>query len=150
MAYISKGHRMMVFVNGEAIALATNHQLSITPSILEERTKDDGDAPVGEFDTYTWGITCDSIVGTNDNVSNEQSIVDLIDTMLAMEKVIIVTDAATPTTGSVPASGWAESADNKAYAASRGEAYIESISVSAPSTGSATASISFKGQGELS
>ena len=150
MAYISKGHRMMSFVDGKAIALATNHQLNITPSILEERTKDDGDAPVGEFDTYTWGVTCDSVVGTNDNVSNEQSIVDLIDQMLAMEKVGIVTDAATPTTGSVPNSGWEDVDDAKEYPASRGEAYIESISVTAPSTGNATASVSFRGQGELS
>lgn len=154
MAYVSKGRRLMAFVEeAGAIALATNHTLTITPSILEDRTKDDGDAPVGEFDTYTWGITTDSIVGTNDSLSEgneEASIVNLIDLMLAMEPVNVAFDAALPATGSVPAGGWQAADKANDYPAKHGKAWIESISISAGSSGYATASVSFKGEGDLS
>jgi hypothetical protein len=139
---------MMAFADGEAIALATQHQLSISATILEDRTKDDGDAAVGEFDSYSWTISTDAVVGANENVAKEKTAVKLIDTMLALEKVAVVTDAATPTTGSVPESGWA-AAGGATYPASSGEAYIESLSISAGATGFATSSISFKGQGDL-
>ena len=138
----------MAFVEGEAIALATQHQLSISATILEDRTKDDGDAAVGEFDSYSWTISTDAVVGANENVANEKTAVKLIDTMLALEKVDIVTDAATPTTGSVPNAGWS-AAGGATYPASSGEAYIESLSISAGATGFATSSVSFKGQGDL-
>lgn len=150
MAYVSKGYKMMAFVDSKAIALATNHTLNINAEILEDRTKDDGDAPVAEFDKYTWGITTDTVVGDNENVSNEQTVIDLIDQMLTLEKVGIVTDAATPSTGSVPAEGWSEAGNANEYPASSGEAYIESLSISAGATGFATSSVSFKGQGTLS
>ena len=141
---------MMAFVDSKAIALATNHTLNINASILEDRTKDDGDAPVAEFDKYTWNVTTDTVVGENDNVSNEQTVINLIDRMIALEKVGIVTDAATPSTGSVPAAGWGKAGLSSKYPSSSGEAYIESLSISASSTGYATSSVSFKGQGELS
>ena len=149
MAFVSKGYKMMAFVEGEAIALATQHQLSISATILEDRTKDDGDAAVGEFDNYSWTISTDAVVGANESVTKEQTVVELIDRMLALEKVGIVTDAATPTTGSVPNAGWA-AAGGATYPASSGEAYIESLSISAGASGFATSSVSFKGQGTLS
>lgn len=139
----------MVFANGGAIAMATNHTLTITPSILEDRTKDDGDAPVGEFDTYTWSITTDSIVGLSGN-TNEHTIVDLIDGMLQMESVTVACDAALPASGVVPNTGWSPSNKASDYPATSGEAWIESISITAGSTGYANASITFKGQGKLS
>lgn len=151
MAYVSKGYKAMIFVDSKAIALATNHTLNITANILEERTKDDGDAPAGEFDNYTWNATSDNIVGKNDSVgSNEQSMIDLIDTMLGLNKVEVVSDAAIPTTGSVPNGGWSCDEVTDDYPVSKGEAYIENLSITAGSTGYATASVSFKGQGELS
>ena len=148
MAYVSKGRRLMVFADGKTVALATAHSLTISPTILEDRTKDDGDAPVGEFDTYTWSLSTDAIVGSNDK-DTESSVVALIDKMLAMEKVSIVFDAATPKTGSIPSSGWTP-ANGAEYPHTSGEAWIESISISAGATGYATASVGFKGQGELS
>lgn len=150
MAYVSKGRRMMAFVDGVAIAYATNHSLSVTPSILEDRTKDDGDAPVGEFDTYAWGISTDSVVGVHDVVTTEISVVDLIDTMLAMQPVTLAFDAAMPATGSVPSTGWQQANSATDYPATTGEAWIESLSISALSTGYATSSVSFIGEGDLS
>lgn len=148
MAYVSKGRRLMVFADNKTVALATAHSLTISPSILEDRTKDDGDAPVGEFDTYTWALTTDSVVGSNE-VEAEASIVELIDKMLAMEQVSLAFDAANPAAGVMPASGWSQ-AKGTEYPAASGKAWIESISISAGSTGYATANISFKGQGKLS
>lgn len=139
----------MVFADGKAIALATNHSLSISPSILEDRTKDDGDAPVAEFDTYTWSISTDCVVGTND-IDAEVSVVGLIDKMLAMEKVTVVFDAAIPGIGMLPSTGWAPAATDTEYPVTTGEAWIESISISAGASGYATASITFKGEGKLS
>ncbi len=69
--------------------------------------------------------------------------------MLAMEKVTLVFDAANPATGSIPAGGWSK-ANGAEYPATSGDAWIESISISAGSTGYATANVSFKGQGKLS
>lgn len=149
MAYVSKGRRLMVFVDGVAVALATNHSLSISPSLLEDRTKDDGDVPVAEFDNYTWSLTTDCIIGENEDVA-EASVVSLIETMLAMDSVNLVFDAAKTAVGSVPANGWEANGKAAEYPTTSGKAWIESISISAGSTGYATASISFKGIGKLS
>lgn len=150
MATTSKGRNLMAFVDGKAIALATSHTLTISPSILEDRTKDDGDAPVAIFDSYSWNISSENIVGSNDNVTNEATVVDLIDTMLALTKVGVAMDAGKPLTGSVPEGGWTPQGLLTQYTPSVGDAYIESLSVSAGATGFATSSISFKGQGALS
>lgn len=139
----------MAFVGGEAIALATQHTLNISASLLEDRTKDDGDAAVGEFDNYSWTISADSVVGANENVTKEQTVVELIDIMLALNKVAIVTDAAIPPTDSVPEEGWSPTSRDTVFPASSGKAYIESLSISAGATGFATSSVSFKGQGDL-
>jgi TP901-1 family phage major tail protein len=149
MAFVSKGYKMMAFVGGEAIALATQHTLNISASLLEDRTKDDGDAAVGEFDNYSWTISADSVVGANENVTKEQTVVELIGIMLALNKVAIVTDAAVPPTDSVPEEGWSPTSRDTVFPASSGQAYIESLSISAGATGFATSSISFKGQGDL-
>ena len=148
MAYVSKGRRLMVFADDKTVALATSHSLSISPSILEDRTKDDGDVPVAEFDTYTWSLTTDSVVGSNENDA-ELSIVALIDKMLELKPVELVFDAANPATGAIPVGGWS-AANGEEYPATSGKAWIESISISAGATGYATANISFKGEGKLS
>lgn len=150
MAYVSKGKKAMIFVDGNAIALATNHKISLTANVLEEYTKDDGDAPVGEADGYEWGMTSDSIVGDNDSVTNEQTVITLLDTMLAMEEVAVVSDAARPATGSLPKEGWTSADNALEFFAMSGNAYIESLSISAGASGFATSSVSFKGNGELS
>lgn len=144
-----KGNKVMVFVDAVAIALATNHTLTISPSILEDRTKDDGDAPVGEFDTYTWSMSSESLFGTSES-NNEMHAMQLVDKMLELEKVQVAFDTALPTTGSVPKDGWANAGGEGGYEPSVGDAYIESLSISAGSTGFATVSASFKGQGALS
>lgn len=144
-----KGNKVMVFVDAVAIALATNHTLTISPSILEDRTKDDGDAPVGEFDTYTWSMSSESLFGTSES-NNEMHAMQLVDKMLGLEKVQVAFDAALPTTGSVPKDGWTNAGGEGGYEPRVGDAYIESLSISAGSTGFATVSATFKGQGELS
>ena len=61
MALVSKGYKMMAFVEGEAIALATQHTLNISASLLEDRTKDDGDAAVlqlGEQQLFSQTEAC--------------------------------------------------------------------------------------------
>lgn len=142
---------MMVLWDSAAIALTTNHTLTVTPNILSERTKDDADAPAGDMDGYSWGMTSDSVVGTNDNVgSNERSIIQLAAKMLELSKLAVVSDAITPRTGGVPNTGWKESTDKTVYPESRGAAYIESLSITAGASGYASASVSFKGEGELS
>ena len=150
MAYVSHGRRLMAFSDGTAIAFATNHALNINAVVLEDRTKDDGDAPVGEFDNYDWGVTSDHIVGVNDPLTTEQSVVDLIDKMLALNTVDLAFDAAKPATGSVPTTGWEANGVANDYPATSGTAWIESISINAGSTGYATLSVSFKGDSDLS
>ncbi len=147
--YENKGKKAMVLVDGEAIALTTGHKVTISANIIEQRTKDDGNRPSAQPDGYTWGMSSDSIVGTNENVTKEQSVVELIRAWLAMRKVTVVTDAVVPTTGSVPNGGWAAAGDSSKFPIASGEAYIESLSISAGATGFATASVSFKGQGDL-
>lgn len=149
MSNVSKGSKAAVFVDDKAIALATNHTVTVNANITEQRTKDDGEFTKSEADGYTWGMSSDNVIGKNENVTNEQTIVDLIDTWLAMRKVTVATDAVLPTTGRVPDSGWEPSGDGSKFPVSTGEAYIESISISAGPNGYATSSVSFKGQGEL-
>ena len=140
----------MAFAGGKAIALATSHTLSITATYLKERTKDDGDgAPAMDFDFADWKVTSDSIVGANEGVSNEQTVVDLIDAQLAMQPIEVVFDAAKPVTGAVPAGGW-QPAAGAPFPATTGTAYITDISVEGGSEGSATASVTFEGASVLS
>lgn len=147
MSYISKGKRMMLFVNDHPVAFATNNTLTITPSIIEERTKDDGDGAVGDFDGYTWSMSVESLVGNN---SPGQSMASIVNNMVYLGKSRVVTDAATPATGAHPADGWAQGANVNNYPYSSGEAYTESLTISAGVSGSATMSVTFRGIGELS
>lgn len=142
---------MMVMIGTHPIALATNHTVSINPNVISERTKDDGDGPIGEVDGYTWSMTADSIVGTNNGVERgaEVSIAAVLGTMIQLYSVTVVSDAATPETGSVPSTGWTP-AKNQSFPSMSGVAHIESVSVSAGSSGHATASVTFRGKGELS
>lgn len=142
----TKGNKLMLFVDSttdmKPVALATNHTLTVNPSILTDRTKDDGNAPVGEFEYYDWGMSADSIVGYNEGVLNEQTIVDILDLALGMSTVYAATDAALPASGG----GWSFE-DGDQY--NTGVGIIESVSISAGSTGYATASVSVKGSGSL-
>ena len=135
----------MVFVDGKAIALSTNHTLNWNSSLLDERTKDDGDkTAASEFDYASFTLTTDSIVGDNPEVTNEQTAEKLIDLMLAMTQVQLVFDATSQATGTVPAGGWAAASD-ASYPTMSGSAYITSLSISAGASGSATMSITFSG-----
>ena len=136
----------MSFVNGKAIALATEHVLTMSANILEERTKNDGANPMGVADGYTWGVSCNSLVGFHENGNVEASIVDLAKEMLGLRQVDLVFDSVANPGGASPSIGFKPSGGVD-YNAKSGKAWIESLNITAGPTGYASASVSFKGEG---
>lgn len=149
MGYISKGKGLMSFVDGKAIAFATEHSLTVSGAILEERTKDDGRFPSGEPDGYDWSADCSSIVGLHPEGDVVVSVVDLARQMLSLQPVDLVMDSVANPTGVVPSMGWTPSGNADAYPTKSGSAWIESLSITAGASGYASASVSFRGDGDL-
>lgn len=143
----------MAFADGKAVALATSHTLTISPSITTERTKDDAVGPVGEFDYAEWSVSCDSVMGENDGVSNEQTYETLLALQLAGTEVTLVFDAvgSAVEAGQVPATGWTKGTDQTDnFAGTTGKAIVSSVNISAGSAGKATVSVTFTGVGVIS
>jgi len=147
-----KGKNIMLFLDTTAIAMATNHTLNLNPQIDETVTKDDALGPAGDIDIIDWDVSCDSVVGDNDNVSNEATYVELINAQLTGATVACVMDAvpAADDDQAVPAGGWEAGNVAAQYPKRSGNALISEISIEAPSDGFATMNVSLQGCGVLS
>lgn len=147
----------MVFAAGKAVALATNHVLNISAQINEERTKDDAIGPVGEFDYADWDVTIDSVLGSTENVSLEQTYESLIGLQLAGTEVDVVfgavpdseADKAVPEDTEVGGErvpgGWhlgvtGTSPTTDFPSLTCGKGIISEVSINAPESGNATVS----------
>lgn len=158
MAYQSQGHKLMVFWNDQQvatdyIALATNHTLTLTPQLSEERTKDDGEYPASIFDYCDWEITAEAVVGALGVTQYETTYYNLLDAQMHGTICEVVFDAATPTTGAIGdgvVTEWAKAASSSVYPACTGTAYISSVDLNAGVDGSATVSVTFRAASALS
>lgn len=147
-----KGKALMIRIAGRTIALATNCQLQMSANITETRTKDDAIGPAGEFDSLSWSMSSDNIVGVNEGMDELQyTHLELSRKMAAGEKIELEFTPVSDYSGSIPAEDWAgaESIGGPAVGVYTGLALIDSLSLTAPAEGDATLSVNFRGVGPL-
>lgn len=148
----TKGKNIMMFIDGTAVALATNHTLNFNPQIDETATKDDALGPAGDIDIVDWGVSADSVVGANADVSNELTYEELIAAQLSGAAVNAVMDAVPDAVQdeAVPAAGWSGGNVAANYPKRSGQAMISEIAIEASDEGFATMNVQLAGTGPLS
>ena len=138
-----RGHYIQLWVNGKAIALATNHSLSVTSNTDNTSTKDDSIAQTVTVIGTSWTMSCDAVLtGSADSVSQT------FDSLFTMQKAgdsIPVKWAKHALDTPMPTGGW--EVPTKDYY--EGNAVITQLDQQAPNEGNATISVQFTGDGDL-
>lgn len=144
-----KGKSLMIRIAGRTIALATSCQLSMTANIDETKTKDDAVGPAGEFESLSWTMSSDNIVGVNEELTTIQyTHLELARIMHSGEKVVVEFSPVADYEGAVPSGDWT-AGNTLAVGTYSGKALIDNLSLTAPGEGDATLSVNFRGVGPL-
>ena len=144
-----KGKDFMVFVDGKAVALATNHQLTLNADTTSTSSKDSGLWDESEVTGFNWEATSDSIGSPDKDAPVDISYEKLMDPMLAAEPVPII--AGIPKNqdiNGVPEGGW-QAPDGTANTYYKGKAIITKVDLKGQDKDNMTVSASFKGVGKL-
>lgn len=144
-----KGKDFMVFVDGKAVALATNHQLTLNADTTSTSSKDSGLWDESEVTGFNWEATSDSIGSPDKEAPVDISYEKLMDLMLAAEPVPII--AGIPKNqdiNGVPEGGW-QVPDGTANTYYKGNAIITKVDLKGQDKDNMTVSASFKGVGKL-
>lgn len=149
---IIKGGHLMVFVEGEPIAFATNHSLSKTRNTQEVTSKDHGDTTAVLPTTMTWQVTCENLYSLdgysklnyafNQGVTVELYFGETTYNQDVNQRSIVIDDTSTLTNTAIynwGATGFGES----------GKALITQLDVTAAAGENATFSATFQGSGDL-
>lgn len=144
-AGITKGSKLMVFLDGEAIGYATSHSLSVTLNTTEVSTKDHGDYPAVTPQSVSWEITAENLYSD----AGEGKYMELALAKTPVQVVFAPASNYSDTDekgiiGSDPAKTW-----SAGTAIASGKAYVTSFSVNAPAGDNATMSVTFTGNGAL-
>ena len=149
MNTIVKGDALMLFdANGESIALATSHTLSISGDVAQINCKDGGIWSGGSVNQLNWSIDTDNLYSTVEfdrlfEMMTARTPVDVYFGLKAQTGTGDVdTDGVAPTTGTQKV--W-----TKGTGTYTGKAVITSLNVNAPSGDNATFTASFTGVGAL-
>lgn len=140
-----QGGNLMLFINGDSIAYATNHTLNITVETKDTSNKDEGG---GNWVSEEAGLI--SWEATTENLYSEEgegnTYADLFDAMIAKTPIPAIfslkNEASTVTT--VPSGGWTPKAPKY-----QGNVIITSLQLNAPNGEYATFTANFKGVGAL-
>lgn len=145
MATKIKGGDMMVFMGGKSIALATNHQLSLTGSTTSVANKDEGggDWDSNEVNLLSWEATTENMYTVD--TTNGNTYDDLFEAMVNKKKLDLVFAKKSVQATDVPDGGWTPTT-NSGY---KGSAYITSLELSAQNGEYASYSATFSGVGAL-
>lgn len=153
------GKDLMVFINGKALACATNHSLSIEANQIDVSCKDTGIYGASMPGKITWSIQADALVTVNEDGNLETSSATslsytaLMDALMARKSVKVVFStvgnaAATAADADghvVPTGGWTPAADGY-----EGYAVITSIEANASDGDLCSYTVQFQGLGALS
>lgn len=142
-ATILKGKQFMVFVGGQATALATSHSLRINTETSDTSTKDHGIWGASEVTRVTWEATTEALVTVDSGANSFDS---LYNAMVAGTAVALkIGVPANYTTSGVPTTGWA--APSTGYYS--GNALITSLERNDPNNEDSSFTATFTGVGEL-
>ena len=149
METIIKGDELMLFdANGESIALATSHTLSISADSAQINCKDGGIWQSGTVNQLSWTIDTDNLYSTSefDTLFNIMTARTPVDVYFGMKSETGTGDV--DTDGSNPTSG-TQKVWTKGNGTYKGKAVITSLNVNAQSGDNATFTASFQGVGAL-
>lgn len=133
----------MIFINGNATALATSHRLSLSADTSESASKDDGAWGNSTVTKKRWEASTEALVSMDEGVESFDAMYDLFD---AGEPVEIISGRPSNITDDgVPEGGW-EAPTQKYY---KGMALITSLERNDPNGENSTMSISLRGVGKL-
>jgi maltoporin len=148
---ILKGSKLMVFLGGAPIGMATSHSMSMTTDTSEISTKDHGDFPSVVAQKISWEVSCENlytVVGKDIYMT----------AMKSMQPVTLVfAEAGNYSNETSQGATPMESEDQTVVSAEwtignrigEGKALITSFSINAPAGDNATMSVTFTGTGEL-
>lgn len=155
---IVKGQELMVFLNGESLAWATSHSLSVTAGTGDISTKDHGFFGATNITSISWEVS-------SENLYTDEGFDALYKAMaITREPVQIVfghyTNDKSLATGGIAdtnTDSWTSPFDGdsndeatpSAKTYYTGKAYITSLSANAANGDNATYSVTFSGVGEL-
>lgn len=143
MANIIKGHNLMLFdSNGESIAFATNHTLSLNGDAQDVSSKDHGIWGASEVNKLTWEITTENLYTT-------EAFDDLFSKMVARTSITVyfALKAEADDGKSVVDGDYTEW--SKATSGYTGKVVITSLSANAPDGENATFSCTLTGAGKI-
>lgn len=149
MRKVLKGKDFMVFVDGKAVALATNHQLTLNIDTTSTASKDSGLWDESEVTGFNWEASSESLGAPDEGTPVDISYETLMDKALAAEKVPII--AGIPKNqdiNGVPEEGWT-APDGSTTTYYKGEAIITKVDLKGQNGDNMTVSATFKGVGKL-
>lgn len=145
-AGITKGSKLMIFLDGQAIGYATSHSLSVTLNTTEVSTKDHGDYPAVTPQSVSWEITAENLYSDGGEATYMELALSkqLVDVVFAPASNYSDTDEKGILGDDAQHSSW-----SAGTAIASGKAYVTSFSVNAPAGDNATMSVTFTGNGAL-
>lgn len=142
-AKVLNGKDFMVFVNGNATALATSHKLTLNAETSDAASKDDGMWDESIITKMSWEASTEALVSVDESVESYDALYDMF---IAGKEVTLVCGIPTNITNDgVPEEGWT-APSTKYYT---GKALITTLDRSDAKGSNSTMSVSFKGVGKL-
>ena len=142
-AKVLNGKDFMVFVNGNATALATSHKLTLNAETSDAASKDDGMWDESVITKMSWEASTEALVSADADVESYDALYDMF---IAGEEVTLVCGIPTNITNDgVPEEGWT-APSTKYYT---GKALITTLDRNDAKGSNSTMSVSFKGVGKL-
>lgn len=137
------GKDLMIFIDGEAIALATSHRVSLTADTSNSASKDDGIWKRNRVTKLGWEMYFEALVSAD---PSKNSYGKLKKAMKERKEVDVISGVpANITDSGMPEGGWTVPTTNY----QKGKAVITSIERNDPNDGDSTMSGTLLGNGEL-
>lgn len=138
-----QGGDLMLFLDNESIAYATNHTLTIDGETQDTSNKDEGGGgwASNEVSILSWSATSDNLYSLDGEGDNFE---DLFDLMVAKTPIDAVFAKKSQNVVDVPTGGW-----TPATTGYKGKVVITNLTLNAPNGEYATYSATFQGVGAL-
>lgn len=135
------GKDLMLFADGDALALATSCKLGLSAETIDTQSKDSGMWAEKDIKKLSWNASSENVFSADADVNSYDKLFAMF---IAHKSVTLKFGIVANPMNEMPADGWALSAG--AYT---GKAVITSLETNAPDGDKATLSISFDGTGPL-
>ena len=143
MSKVINGSDLMLFINGNSIAFATSHSLSLSAETVETSSKDNGGKWTSKsVRKLSWNTNTENLYSTE----GEGTVFsELFNLWTAGTEIDVIFALSSDSSESVPEEGWTPSTTGQ-Y---KGKVVITSLELNAPNGDNATFSASFEGVGAI-